>query len=237
MTNDELPLGGDEPREGKAKYRVELLPYEQTRVSPKNPRYGYEITESSVAALVAELKAVGQMHDAVGEPGSDGMVEILAGSRRREACRILGRPLRVRIYDKLSPEAALKIANREDRGALEVSLWDRSASWTRMLDGKVVASEARLAEAVGEDKSATLAFDCECIADNDSSMGFGWFNPPGGKDFNDRFNVPKGYWTRSITKRRPKAERRHRAVIACLSGRCGRRTAVRDRSCVISVHR
>lgn len=157
MEPNELPLDPVTPKRGpKTNYVIELLSYDQTRVSSKNPRYGCLITDESVAPLVAELKAVGQAHDAVGERGADGIVEILAGSRRREACRILDMPLRVRVYEPgaLSTEAALKIANREDRGALEVSLWDRSASWTRMLNGKLVANEARLADAVGEDKSA-----------------------------------------------------------------------------------
>ena len=158
MDPNELPLDAAPPakRGQKAAFAVELLSYEQTGVSPKNPRFGYVITDDSVAALVAELKAVGQAHDAIGERGVDGLVEILAGSRRREVCRILGKPLLVRVYEAgaLTSEAALKIANREDRGALEVSLWDRSASWARMLEGKVVASEARLAEAVGEGRSA-----------------------------------------------------------------------------------
>lgn len=158
MQTTELPLDAAAPpkRGGKANFVVEFLAYEQTTVSPKNPRFGYVFTDESVASLVAELKAVGQAHDAIGERGANGMVDILAGSRRREAMRILGSPLRVRIYDRdtLTAEQALKIANREDRGALEVSLWDKSASWARMLDGKVVTSESRLADAVGEDKSA-----------------------------------------------------------------------------------
>lgn len=157
MEPNELPLDAVTPKRGpKTNYVIELLSYDQTRVSSKNPRFGYDFTDESVAPLVAELKALGQAHDAVGERGADGIVEILAGSRRRQACRILDMPLRVRVYEPgaLSTEAALKIANREDRGALEVSLWDRSASWTRMLDGKLVANEARLADAVGEDKSA-----------------------------------------------------------------------------------
>ena len=145
MSNDELPLGGEPAahRDDRAKYRTEQLSHDRTAVSPKNPRFGYTITDESVAALVAEIKAVGQAHDAIGEPGEGGRIEILAGSRRREACRILDRPLRVRIYDRLSAEQALKIANREDRGALEVSLWDKSASWARMLDRRVIASDAR----------------------------------------------------------------------------------------------
>lgn len=156
MNTTELPLD-DAPKRGpKANYAIELLSYDQTAVSPKNPRFGFAITDDNVAPLVAELKAVGQAHDAIGERGTAGVVEILAGSRRREACRILGMPLRVRIYERnaLTTEQALKIANREDRGALEVSLWDKSASWARMLDGKLVASESKLADAVGEDKSA-----------------------------------------------------------------------------------
>lgn len=156
MKNNELPLGGQpQPDRGeKGKYRTEQVTYEQTTVSLKNPRFGCVITDDSVAALVAEIKTVGQAHDAIGEPGANGVVEILAGSRRREACRIIGRPLRVRIFDDLTTEQALKIANREDRGTLEVSLWDKSASWARSLTDKMVASEARLAEIVGEDKSA-----------------------------------------------------------------------------------
>ena len=107
----------------------ELLSYDQTSISAKNPRFGYVVTKDSVVPLVAELKAVGQAHDAIGERGPYGMVEILAGSRRPEACRILDTSLRVRSYDSgsLTTEHALKIANREDRSALEVGLWDRSA--------------------------------------------------------------------------------------------------------------
>ncbi len=157
MNANELPLDAASAKRGqKASYTVELVLHHQTSISPKNPRFGYVMTDDSIAPLVAELKAVGQAHDAVGERGPDGIVELLAGSRRRAACHALGTPLRVRVYEAgtLSPEVALKIANREDRGALEVSLWDRSASWARMLDSKLVGTEARLAEAVGEDKSA-----------------------------------------------------------------------------------
>lgn len=157
MTTNELPLEtSSAKRSAKANTVVEHLLYDQTAVSPKSPRFDYVITGDSVAPLVAELKAVGQAHDAIGERGADGIVEILAGSRRRETCRILGTSLRVKIYerDTLTAEQALKVANREDRGALEVSLWDKSASWARMLDAKLVISESRLAEAVGEDKSA-----------------------------------------------------------------------------------
>lgn len=155
MTTTELPLetAASPKRGAKANYVTEFLPYDQTAVSSKNPRFEYVITDESVAPLVSEVKAVGQAHDAIAERGPNGIAEILAGSRRREVCRILGVPLRVRIYESLTAEQALKIANREDRGALEVSLWDKSASWARMLDGKLVASESRLAEAVGEDKS------------------------------------------------------------------------------------
>lgn len=158
MEPNQLPLDpAPGPRRGpKANYAVELLPHDKTAVSSKNPRFGTVITDASVAPLVTELRAVGQGHDAIGERGRGGIVELLAGSRRREACRIIDMPLRVRVYETgaLTTEQALKIANREDRGALEVSLWDRSASWARLLEGKLVASEARLADAVGEDKSA-----------------------------------------------------------------------------------
>lgn len=155
MQPNELPLDGSVPKRGaKTNYVVELLSFDQTRVSAKNPRYECPITDESVAPLVAEFKAVGQAHDAIGERASDGVVELLAGARRRIVCKLLNQPLRVAIYDNLSAEQALKIANRADRGALAVSLWDKSATWARLLGDKVIASEARLADAVDEDKSA-----------------------------------------------------------------------------------
>lgn len=65
-----------------------------------------------------------------------------------------------------------------------------------------------------------LAFDCECIADDDRSMGYGWFNtPPGGEDFYDDYEVPKNYWTTGVYKRPPAAQKRHEAVIAALKQR------------------
>lgn len=156
MDNNELPLLGSSHPNPRIKGNpiIELLYYEKTAVSLKNPRYGYTITDQSVAPLVSELRVVGQAHDAIGEIGSDGIVEILAGARRREACRILNMPLRVQIRENLTSIEALKIANREDRGALDVSLWDKSASWARMFDHNLIANESQLADAVGEDKSA-----------------------------------------------------------------------------------
>lgn len=48
----------------------------------------------------------------------------------------------------------------------------------------------------------SLFFDCECIADDDRSMGFGWFNTPlGGQAFRDDYDVPEGYWSKGGGKR------------------------------------
>lgn len=149
-------MGSDETsgrEQSASKYQLTELAYDQTRVSPLNPRYGYEPSDESLASLVLELKAVGQAHDAVATSGSDGVAEILSGSRRRAAFRIMGRPLRVRVYEKLSLIEALKIANRVDRGSLEVSFWDKSAAWKRTLAEKANPGEAKLADAVGEDAS------------------------------------------------------------------------------------
>lgn len=65
-----------------------------------------------------------------------------------------------------------------------------------------------------------LHFDCECIADDDHRMGYGWFNtPPGGQDFYDHYDVPKGFWTSGRGKRTPPEERRHKMVIDALRRR------------------
>lgn len=65
-----------------------------------------------------------------------------------------------------------------------------------------------------------LHFDCECIADDDHRMGYGWFNtPPGGQDFRDDYDVPEGYWTSGSDKRTPPELRRHMMVVAALRER------------------
>ncbi|WP_374943155.1 hypothetical protein [Sphingomonas sp.] len=65
-----------------------------------------------------------------------------------------------------------------------------------------------------------LYFDCECIADDDHRMGYGWFNtPPGGQDFRDDYDVPKGYWTNGGGKRTPPELRRHMMVTDALRQR------------------
>ena len=59
-----------------------------------------------------------------------------------------------------------------------------------------------------------LAFDCECIADDDRSMGYGWFNPPpGGEDFRDDYEVPEGYWDGDGSKRSPADEQRDKDLV------------------------
>ena len=156
MPATQLPLenGDHQPtRENKPKHRIESLTHDRTRISTHNPRFGAVISDASVAPLVAEIKSVGQAQDAIGVMGADGIVELLAGARHREAMRIMGKPLRVRVFDVLPEERAISIAFREGRGSIPVSFWDKSASWLRLLAEKVVLSEAKLAAAVDEDKS------------------------------------------------------------------------------------
>ncbi|MBN8816543.1 MAG: hypothetical protein J0J06_13975 [Sphingomonas sp.] len=65
-----------------------------------------------------------------------------------------------------------------------------------------------------------LHFDCECIADDDHRMGYGWFNtPPGGQDFRDDYNVPEDYWNGGIGKRAEPELRRHMMVVDALRQR------------------
>ena len=156
MTEQQLDLRSDSSETrgaASSPSRIVHLDYDKTRVSPKNPRFGYLMTDESLAPLIAEFEIMGQANDAIAELGADGVPEILAGARRREVCRILKRPLRMRVHHNLNPNEAISIAHREDCGSLEVSWWDRSAAWQRMIADGFLASEARLAEAVAEDKS------------------------------------------------------------------------------------
>lgn len=71
----------------------------------------------------------------------------------------------------------------------------------------------------------TLSFDCDCIADDDRSMGYGWFNPPpGGEPFDSDYSVPDGYWTEGGCKQSPSAELRHQARLSKLSKQLQRLT-------------
>lgn len=64
-----------------------------------------------------------------------------------------------------------------------------------------------------------LAFDCDCIADNDEAMGFGWFNTPsGGEGFHDGYDVPEGYWEKGRPKRDPVAHLRYLALVERMKG-------------------
>jgi hypothetical protein len=61
-----------------------------------------------------------------------------------------------------------------------------------------------------------ISFDCRCIADNDDSMGYGWFNTPhGGEDFSDCYPVPDDYWENSIGYRSdPISHKNYEALVA-----------------------
>jgi ParB-like chromosome segregation protein Spo0J len=145
---DQLPLPS-----GRSTTRIVHVDPTTVRLSPLNPRAQTPHSPESVAALAAELKAVGQINDAHGETAKDGVIELLAGSRRREACIVASMELRIRIHANLPRDAAIGIAYRDDREAVPVSLWDLSDGWSRMLGDGIVKTEAALAKVVGVDKS------------------------------------------------------------------------------------
>jgi ParB/RepB/Spo0J family partition protein len=145
---DQLPLPTN-----RATTRIVHLDPTSVRLSPLNPRAATPHTPESVAALADEIREVGQINDAHGETASDGTIELLAGSRRREACIAAGTELRVRVHPDLPRDKAIAIAYRDDREALPVSFWDLSTGWARMLDDGVVKTELALAKVVGVDKS------------------------------------------------------------------------------------
>ena len=138
---------------GRSNTRIVLVDPATVRLSPLNPREQTPHSADSVAALAAEIREVGQINDCHGETAKDGVIELLAGSRRREACIAAGLELRVRVHPDLSRDAAIAIAYRDDREAVPVSFWDLSAGWSRMLGNCIVNTEAALAKVVGVDKS------------------------------------------------------------------------------------
>jgi ParB-like chromosome segregation protein Spo0J len=99
--------------------------------------------------LAAELKDAGQINDAHAAEAVDGTLELLSGSRRRLACIEAGMELRVRVHGNLSPGKAIAIAFRGDRGAVEISYWDQSVTWARLLADKAAATDTALAKLCG----------------------------------------------------------------------------------------
>lgn len=156
--SSQLPLASGK---GPSSTRIELVDPALVRVSPINPRYDTPADADSVAGLAAELKAAGQISDAHAEIGKDGVYELLAGSRRRQACILNDSKLRIRIHPDLSREKAIHIAYRGDHEAVAISFWDLAGGWAKLLTDGVVKTDTALAQLVGVDKgtmSRGLAF-------------------------------------------------------------------------------
>lgn len=145
---DQLPLG---PR--KATTRVIQVDPASVRISPLNPRVDTPHDAGGIARLAAELKAVGQINDAHGETATDGVVELLAGSRRCAACAVADLPIRIRVHAELPRAEAIAIAYRDDREAVTPSFWDLAGGWAALTDGATFKTDTDLALAVGVDKS------------------------------------------------------------------------------------
>ena len=90
---EQLPLV---PRKGAT--RVIQVDPASVRISPLNPRVDTPHDADGIARLAAELTAVGQINDAHGETAKDGVIELLAGSRRCAACAVAGLPIRIRVH-------------------------------------------------------------------------------------------------------------------------------------------
>ncbi len=145
---DQLPLA---PRKGTT--RVIQVDPASVRISPLNPRVDTPHDPDGIARLAAEMKAVGQINDAHGETAADGVIELLAGSRRCAACIVAGLQLRIRLHAELSRAEAIAIAYRDDREAVATSFWDLAGGWAALTDQRTFKTDTDLAQAVGIDKS------------------------------------------------------------------------------------
>lgn len=145
---DQLPLA---PRKGTT--RVIQVDPASVRISPLNPRVDTPHDADGITRLAAELKAVGQINDAHGEVAKDGVIELLAGSRRCAACAAAGLPIRIRVHADLPRAEAIAIAYRDDREAVTPSFWDLAGGWAALTEGGAFKTDTDLAQAVGIDKS------------------------------------------------------------------------------------
>ncbi|WP_162236491.1 ParB/RepB/Spo0J family partition protein, partial [Sphingomonas sp. Leaf25] len=153
---EQLPL---QPRKGTT--RVIQVDPTSVRISPLNPRVHTPHDADGIARLAAEIKAVGQINDGHGEAAQDGIIELLAGSRRCAACVVAGLPIRIRVHAELSRAEAIAIAYRDDREAVTPCFWDLAGGWAALTDQRTFKTDTDLAQSVGIDKgtlSRGLAF-------------------------------------------------------------------------------
>lgn len=125
----------------------------KTTVSALNGRDQRFLTQESVQDIIDSLAIAGQFYPAIGNKLSDGRVDILSGSRRRQACIFTQKEFKVLVAcEPISREEAQFIAQNTN-AQKPLSIVELALAWQEALNDGQFIDQKSLAKAVG--RSAT----------------------------------------------------------------------------------
>jgi ParB/RepB/Spo0J family partition protein len=141
--------------ESRRDREIVLISPFRCRVWTYNHRSEEKLTEEACRGLIEDIKTSGQQVPALGrrlhnEP--DHEVEIIYGSRRHLATRLLGRDLIVEIRE-ITDDEALCAMEKENQQRMAPSPYERGRTWLRLLRGTTCKSHQDIADRIGVARS------------------------------------------------------------------------------------
>ncbi|MGL5291144.1 MAG: ParB/RepB/Spo0J family partition protein [Vibrionaceae bacterium] len=121
----------------------------KTTVSALNGRDQRFLTQESVQDIIDSLAIAGQFYPAIGNKLSDGRIDILSGSRRRQACIFTQKEFKVLVASEtISREEAQFIAQNTN-AQKPLSIVELALAWQEALNNGQFIDQKSLAKAVG----------------------------------------------------------------------------------------
>lgn len=113
------------------------------------------ITRENTAELIESIQINGQRQPALarelkGDPDYD--YELIYGARRRFACEVAGKELRIRVT-RMSDKQALAEMDAENRPRQDISDYERALDYRRWLSAGLYSNQSELGSAIGVSKS------------------------------------------------------------------------------------
>lgn len=120
----------------------------KTVVISENKRLQQYVSRYSVIELTNEIKENGQAYPAIAQLGEDGLIEIVDGSQRRQACYFSGVDFKIFMTkNKLSNNVASKLSDSTNTHK-PLSLLERGKTWSEMLSNGTYKNQKELS--IGE---------------------------------------------------------------------------------------
>ena len=118
---------------------------ENTTVFADNAREQSFLTEHALSDILVTLKERGQQYPAVGRKRSDGIIEVLDGSRRRMSCILAEQDFLVYVAENINEEHA-KFLSDVANAHKPLSLYERGKEMQAKLDSGEAADQKALAQ-------------------------------------------------------------------------------------------